>query len=97
MSPLPLKDTLITDYTESSLAQAVCVMADRAMATTSLLLPSFEITSQHQADDKTIYHALNSILIELDNIQDLVDDYAMMVQKSEQTSTALNLDTKMPL
>jgi len=94
MNALALKDTPITDFTEESLAKAVCVMADRAMATTHLLLPSFELTSQNQPSDKTIYHALNTILIELDNIQALVDDYATMVEKSEQTSKALDLVTK---
>lgn len=85
-SKLNLDDLLITDFTEESLAKAICVISDRAKASASLLLPYFDVTSTSQPADSTIYYALSSILMEIDTLQELADDYATMIRQSQKIS-----------
>lgn len=68
----------LTDLSARGLAGAVDNMSDRASATTSLLQSYFECDSEKQPDDRTIYHALNSVLMELADIQKTVEAYAQL-------------------
>lgn len=66
----------ITDLSARNLATAVDSMTDRAESIASLLQSYFEYDSEKQPDDRTIYNALNSVLMELADIQKTVEAYA---------------------
>lgn len=61
---------------ENELSNVIGYQVDRATSITALLLPCFESRSQAQPNDKTIYHALSSVLLELADIQKKVEALA---------------------
>lgn len=60
---------------ENVLSEGIGYQLDRAMAIIELLRAYFEPSCPIEADDKTIYHALSSVLRELSDIQKTVVTY----------------------
>lgn len=71
----------ITDMTTRDLSKAVDDMVDRAAATVSLVQSFFGSTSEERPDDRTIYYALNSVAMELADIQKTVELYHQAQKK----------------
>jgi len=74
----------ITDLTAEKLSESIGNMTDRATALLSLLLPYYDSMSQQHPDDRTMFHALNSTVLELTDIQKTVEAYALANKPSKQ-------------
>lgn len=79
-----VEEFCITDLTPLELSKSVGNMTDRATALANLLLPYYDSMSQHEPDSRTVYFALNSIMIELMNVQKTVEAYALANKPTEQ-------------
>ena len=67
------------------LSKSIDGMTDRASSTLSLLLPYFNDTEQdNRPDDRTIYFVLNSLKLDLVDIQKTVEAYAQVNKRTEQ-------------
>lgn len=66
----------MTDLTPSGLSVSIGNMTDRATALANLLLPYYDGTDHLEPDNRTMYFAINSIRIELMNIQKTVEAFS---------------------
>ncbi len=74
----------ITNLTALGLSETIRNMTDRSKALLSLLLPYYDSESQREPDSRTMYFALNSIILELTDIQKTVEAYALVNKPTEQ-------------
>jgi len=74
----------ITDLSPRELSEVINDMNDRAASVVELLLPYYEPTAQLEPTSKSVYFALNSILIELRNVQNTVEAYALANRPNSQ-------------
>jgi len=74
----------MTDITPKELSESIGNMTDRATAQLSLLLPYYDCMSQQHPDDRTMYFAINSIILELTDVQKTVEAYALANKPNKQ-------------
>jgi len=74
----------ITDLTVLGLSESIGNMTDRATALANLLLPYYDSQSQREPDSRTVYFALNAIIMELTDVQKTVEAYALANKPSKQ-------------
>lgn len=67
----------INELTVLGLSESIGNMTDRATALANLLLPYYDSQSQREPDSRTMYFALNSIILELTDVQKTVEAYAL--------------------
>jgi len=73
---LAIMDQLIESIEDNNaLTQAVGYPLDRATAMIELLRAYFAPSCPMQPDDKTVYHALSSVLLELVTMQKAINEY----------------------
>jgi len=72
---LAAMDQLIESIEDNALTEAVGYPLDRATAIIELLQAYFAPSCPMQPDDKTVYHALGSVLLELVTMQKTINEY----------------------
>lgn len=75
----------ITDMTVIELSRSISNMTDRATAQANLLLPYYDCMSEQQPDTRTVYFALNSIMLDLADVQKTVEAFALANKATDQT------------
>ena len=76
----------LNEPSEASLVHAVSCMADRATASLDAISEGFEMTSQTQLANKTIYFLLQSAMMEITDIQALIEANAEFYQAEQAQS-----------
>jgi len=74
----------ITDLTVLGLSETVGGMTDKGTAIANLLLTYYDSQSQREPDSRTVYFALNAIIMELTDVQKTVEAYALANKPSKQ-------------
>jgi len=71
------EEICMTEISALKLSEGTNNSTDRARAVLKLITPDYDSMSQPDIDSRTLYFALNSIKMELMNVQKMVEAYAL--------------------
>jgi len=74
----------MSDQSPLDLSVSVNGITDRGTALANLLLLYYDSQSQREPDSRTVYFALNAIIMELTDVQKTVEAYALANKPAKQ-------------